>query len=350
MNIPKKLKQGDTLAIVSLSAGTLGEPFCKHNVDIATKRIKDMGLIPLFMPHSLKGIEYVENHPEKRAEDLKAAFLNPDVKGIISAIGGIDTFKTLPYLMEDNKFIEAVNKSPKIFTGFSNTTVNHLMFYKLGMQSYYGPAVLTDIADIGPDMLPYTREAFNTFFENNTQREIKPSPVWYEERTDFSINALGSERIAHKETSGFELLQGPSCFSGELLGGCLESLYEMIASGRQEGQLETCQKYKIFPSKEEWENKIMFLETSENCSPPEYIKTALEAFKAYGIFDVVSGILVGKPQNEIYYEEYKHIYRSVVPGHVPILYNVNFGHAYPRTVLPYGKMAYVDSKRQIIEF
>ena len=27
----------------------------------------------------------------------------------------------------------------------------------------------------------------------------------------------------------------------------------------------------------------------------------------YGIFDVVSGLIIGKPQNEEYYEEYKQI-------------------------------------------
>ncbi len=350
MLIPQKLKKGDTLAIVSLSSGTLGEPFCSHNVELATKRIKAMGLIPLFMPHALKGIEYVKNNPEKRAEDLKAAFLNPDVKGIISAIGGVDTHLTLPYLMDDEEFIQAVKNNPKIFTGFSNSTVNHLMFYKLGLQSYYGPAILTDIADIGPDMLPYTKAAFESFFDGNDLKEIHPSPLWYDEREDFSINALGTERVTHKEERGFELLQGAREFSGELLGGCLEALYEIIAPGREVGQLETCTKYGIFPTKEEWKGKILFLETSENHSSPKYLANALEAFKSLGVFEGINGIIVGKPQNQVYYEEYKPVYTKVVPKNIPILYNINFGHAFPRTVLPYGKMAYVDALNQVIKF
>lgn len=33
---------------------------------------------------------------------------------------------------------------------------------------------------------------------------------------------------------------------------------------------------------------------------------------------------------------------------LPIVYNVNFGHATPRCVLQYGAMARVDMKRKII--
>ena len=31
------------------------------------------------------------------------------------------------------------------------------------------------------------------------------------------------------------------------------------------------------------------------------------ALKYYGIFDVLSGVLVGNPQDEVYYDEYKQI-------------------------------------------
>ena len=68
---PKKLNKGDKIAIVSLSRGLLGMPFCKHELDIAIKRLKEFGLIPVIMPNALKDIEYLEEHPEARASDLK---------------------------------------------------------------------------------------------------------------------------------------------------------------------------------------------------------------------------------------------------------------------------------------
>ena len=123
----KKLQKGDKVAIVSLSSGMLGEEFCSHNIEIGVKRLEEYGLEPIFMPNSLRGIEYLKEHPEARAMDLKKAFLDDSIAGIICAIGGDDTYKLLPYLMEDLEFINAVKKHPKLFTGFSDTTINHLL-------------------------------------------------------------------------------------------------------------------------------------------------------------------------------------------------------------------------------
>ena len=153
---PKKLKKGDTIAVVSLSRGVLGEDFCKHQLKIGTERLEKMGLNVIFMPNSLKGIKYTEEHPEKRAEDLKKAFRNPEIKGILCAIGGIDGYKIFPYLMEDEEFKKIVLENPKIFTGFSDTSVHHMMFHRLGLQTFYGPSFLTDIAETDNKMLPYT--------------------------------------------------------------------------------------------------------------------------------------------------------------------------------------------------
>ena len=102
---PYKLNKGDKVAIVSLSRGLLGMPFCKHELDIAIKRLKEFDLIPVIMPNALKDIDYLKEHPEARAKDLKQAFMDKEIKAIICAIGGDDTYKTIPYLMEDEEFI-----------------------------------------------------------------------------------------------------------------------------------------------------------------------------------------------------------------------------------------------------
>ena len=76
------------VAIVSLSAGTIGEDFARHEVEIGVKRLRDFGLNVQFMPHAMKGIEYVKSHPEDRASDLLQAFSDPDIDMILCAIGG----------------------------------------------------------------------------------------------------------------------------------------------------------------------------------------------------------------------------------------------------------------------
>ena len=63
-----------TIGIVSLSSGTIGEDFVKHEVELGVSRLKEMGLNVKFMSNSLKGIKYLKEHPESRADDLIEAY------------------------------------------------------------------------------------------------------------------------------------------------------------------------------------------------------------------------------------------------------------------------------------
>lgn len=351
MKKPNALLKGDKVAIVSLSSGMLGEEFCAHNIRIGERRLREFGLEPVFMPNALKGITYLQEHPEARAADLKEAFLDDSIRGIICAIGGDDTYRLLPYLLEDHEFVEAVMREPKLFTGFSDTTINHLMFYKLGMVSYYGPCFICDLGEISSEMLPYTRNAFTGYFSGREKTVITGSDVWYEERTDFSAKAIGTERTIHKEEHGYEVLQGKGSFCGRLLGGCLESFYDILSANRYEEEKAVCERYALFPAIEEWQGSILFIETCEEKPTPEELRKELLALKEKGVFAVISGMIVGKPQDEVYYEEYKDIYREVIDSkELPILYNVNFGHALPRCVIPYGIEARVDMEAKTITF
>lgn len=351
MKKPNVWQKGDKIAIVSLSSGLLGEEFCQHNVEIGERRLKEMGLVPVFMPHSLKGLTFVKNHPEKRAADLKAAFLDPTIKGILCAIGGDDTFLTIPYLLEDPVFMAAVQNSPKIFSGFSDTTVNHFLFYQLGLMTYYGPAFLTDLADIGPEMLPYTQKNFQRFLGRKPQQAITSSACWYEERRDFSLAAVGKKRMAHEERNGFQWLQGKGVVEGELLGGCLESLVDLLTGSRYPEEKIIAEKYQLFPRPEQWRDKVVFLETSEEKPTPSEFKEMLQTLKEAGVFKQASGVLFGKPQDEVYASAYQQILVEVVANAaLPIISNINFGHAYPRTILPYGARVRLEEKGNAIHF
>lgn len=348
---PKALKKGDKVAVLSLSSGMLGEEFCSHQLKIGKKRLENLGLEPIFMPNALKGIDYLKDHPEARAQDLKDAFQDSDIKGIFCAIGGDDTYRLVPYLLEDKAFIKNVHKSPKLFTGFSDTTINHLLFYQLGMTSFYGPNFINDLAELAESMLPYTEETVKSYFEDLERKEIYSSHLWYEERTDFSKQSIGVKRVSHLEKRGYEILQGTGSFSGPLLGGCLESLAELLSGERYPQEIEINQTYHLFPSLEQWQGKILFLETSEEKPTPKRLEQLLLTLKKTGIFSVINGLLIGKPQDERYYEEYKEIYRKVIPDEsLPVLANINFGHAYPRCALPYGIETTVDMNDKTITF
>lgn len=340
---PRKLKKGDKIAIVSLSQGLLGMPFCKHEVDIALKRLEEFGLVPVIMPNAMKDMDYIKEHPEARASDLKEAFMDKDIKAIISAIGGNDTYKLIPYLMEDEEFKRAVRNNPKIFTGYSDTTNNHLMFHKLGLTTFYGPCLLVDIAELDKEMLPYTKSYFEKFFKDEDGYEIISSPVWYLDRESYGVEEVGKPRKEMKEKHGFEVINGRGKVTGNLYGGCLEIIYNAYVGERFGDEAEVYKKYDILPTLDEWKDKILFIEPSDERNTPEKIETMLNYFKNNKILESVKGVIVGKPIDEEYYEEYKDVFKRVFSDlETPVLYNVNFGHAYPRCVIPYGLKATVD--------
>lgn len=336
------------IAIVSLSSGTIGEDFVKHEVEIGVNRLRSFGLNVTFMPHARKGIEYVKNHPEDRSADLLQALKDPSIDMILCAIGGDDTYRLLPYLFEHDELASAV--SDKIFLGFSDTTINHLMLHKVGMKTFYGQSFLADICELDREMLPYTKSYFEELIRTGTIREVRPSDVWYEGRTSFGVDQIGIPLKSHPNP-GFELLQGSPVFSGEILGGCIDSLYDLFSGDRYADMPTLGKKYHLFPKKEDWAGKILLLESSEEKMPPQTYRKALTALKETGIFDVLSGVLVGKPMDEVYIREYRQILVDVIGNpELPIVYNVNIGHAQPRCVLPFGVCAAVDAAAQVIRF
>lgn len=336
------------IAIVSLSSGIIGEPFVQFEVEIGLRRLREYGLHVRFMPHARMGMEYIKNHPEKRAEDLLMAFRDPEIDMILCAIGGDDTYRLLPYLFDHDELAKAV--SNKVFLGFSDTTINHLMLHKVGLTTFYGQAFLPDLCEIGPEMLPYTRKYFEELINTGHISKITPSDLWYEERQAFSEDQVGTTTPVH-ENQGFELLQGPAVFHGKILGGCIDTLYDIFNGERYGDMPDLCQKYHLFPDAEDWRGRILLLESSEEKPTPEKYRQSLEYLKELGLFDVISGVLVGKPMDETYMEEYKQLLVEVIDQpDLPIVFNVNIGHAMPRCIIPFGVDATLDVEKQSISF
>ncbi len=326
---PENLKKGDKVAVVSLSWGGLGDSAFIHKFYIAKERLEnDFGLEVVVMPHTLSGSEYVYNHPEDRAKDLMDAFSDKTIKGIFCAIGGDDTIRTLPYID-----YEIIKNNPKIFMGYSDTTVNHFLMNKAGLVSYYGPSVMCEFGEY-VRMFDNTVEAVkNILFENSADYEIKSSKYWSDKWVSWSKKNKNVSRKKVKETHGYEVLQGKGIIHGKVLGGCIDVFPMMIGT-------------EIWPSKSEWNDKILLIETSEDKISPDLLKYYLRNLGAQGIYDVIKGIIVGKPIDEKYYDEYKEIYRMVMKEYkrldLPILYNINIGHAFSTGIMPLGTEIEVD--------
>lgn len=333
---PKRLKCGDKVAIVSLSWGGLGDTDLIHKYHIAKSRLEnDFGLVAVPMPHALKGSEFVANHPELRAKDLMAAFEDPSIAAIFCAIGGDDTIRTLPYINFD-----VICSNPKIFMGYSDSTINHLMMYKAGLVSFYGPSVMCEFGEY-VKMFDYTKRAVaDMLFKDTTNYLIDPSREWSNDWVMWEEKNINVPHTLQPDKHGYEVLQGSRTVSGRLLGGCIDVF--TMASGTA-----------IWPPLDRWEGAILFIETSEDKPSPDFVKWILRNLAAQGILKVLNGIMVGKPQGEMFYEEYKSVIKKVVADEelltdLPIFYNVNFGHAKPIGVLPYGIMTQLDCQNKTI--
>ena len=151
---------------------------------------------------------------------------------------------------------------------------------------------------------------------------------------------MKSSQVQFGQVHGYEVLQGKGKVKGHLLGGCIDVF--IMAFGTD-----------VFPSKEKWEGAIMFIETSEEKPSPQFVIYSLRNLAAQGILKLLNGIIVGKPYQGKFYDEYKEAIIQVVKNeehleNLPILYNLNFGHACPIGIIPYGIQAELDCESKKI--
>lgn len=325
---PKKLKRGDRVATVSLSWGGAGDEEILWRYYQGKKRLENVfGLEVVEMPNTLKGSEFIYNHPEKRAEDLMNAFSDKSIKGIFSCIGGNESIRMLSYIDFD-----IIRNNPKVFIGYSDTTITHLICLKAGVSSFYGASVLNEFAE-NVQMHDYTVEHINkTLFNSEKIGGIKSSELWTSEYLPWLIENKNIKRKLLNNT-GYELLQGKGRVQGKLIGGCIEVM-------------EMAKQTSLWPQTDAWDNAILFMETSEDTPDPKYVEYWLRNYGTQGILHKISGIVWGKPYDNKFYEEYKNVIKKVLKEldlkDLPALYNMSFGHTQPMMVLPYGALAEIN--------
>lgn len=328
---PQKLKKGDKVATVSLSWGGAGDAQLLWRYEQGKKRLQDIfGLEVVEMPNTLKGTQYAYEHPEKRAEDLMEAFRDPSIKGIFCCIGGSESIRLLPFID-----FAVIKRNPKIFIGYSDTTITHFMCMKAGISSIYGPAIMTDFAE-NVSMSDYTIDWLNkVLFSGEVIGNIEQSTDWTSEHLAWDIENKNTRR-KFTENNGYQLLQGEGTVQGRLIGGCIEVLEFMKGT-------------ELFPPVEAFDDAILFLETSEETPIPTVVEYWLRNYGAMGVLKGIKGIIFGKPLNEMYFEEYKVVIIKVLGEYgrsdLPVLYNLSFGHCEPKCCIPYGALGEIDCSK-----
>ena len=329
---PRRLQAGDRVAAVTLSWG--GPGAIPHRYLAGKQQLQDeFGLTVVETPHALRSAEWLARNPRARAEDLMGAFADPSIRGIVSTIGGDESIRLLPHLD-----LNVIRDNPKVFLGYSDTTITHLACYRAGLVSFYGPAIMAGFGENG-GLFPYMVDSVRrTLFQAQAVGEVLPNTQgWTVEHLPWENPDNQAVRRALNPSTGWRFLQGTGVRRGRLIGGCLEVLDWLRGTA-------------LWPSPNQWQDAILFLETSEGAPPPAAVRSFLRTLAALGGLPRLAGILFARPGGQVppsRFPEYDQALLDIVAGEegltdLPIVTNMDFGHTDPMFVLPYGVLAEID--------
>jgi len=334
---PPSLKSGDTIAVVSPSWGGAG---CFPRRYEAGKRqlMENFHVNVIEMPHALKPPEWVYANPKARAEDIMQAFSDPKIQGIIASIGGDDSIRLLPYLD-----LDVIQKNPKVFMGYSDTTVLHFACLKAGIRSFYGPSIMAGFGESG-GLFHYMKDAvFKTVFSNEIIGTVPQADSWTVEHSHWENPKKQTVQRKRETPLGWTCLQGTGVHSGFLIGGCIDVLPMILGTS-------------LWPTIDYFDGAILFVETSEEAPPVDDIKRIMRNLGVQGILERLNGILIGRPGGNVQnLRQYDEGIQTVVRAEfgladLPIIAQVDFGHTDPMCVLPYGMQTQINCETTSITF
>lgn len=330
---PKKLKKGDVVAIVSPSWG--GPSIFPHVYDKSIEVLKELGLHIKEFPSARKDADYLYTNPEFRAKDINNAFADKEVKAIFASIGGDDSVRILQFLDP-----EIIKKNPKIIMGYSDTTTLTTYCNQLGIITLNGPSPMAGIAQWANLEKKSQEHIQNILFKNPETYEYTPYDYYsngYKDWKEPSNAGATKEKI---KNDGWRWIQGETIVQGQLFGGCIE-VFEFLKST----------PYWMKP--DFWNEKIVFLETSEEKPTPQQVKYMLRNMGIQGIFKKISALLIGRARDYTP-EEKKELDENILKvvreefknKTLPIITNMDFGHTDPQWILPLGIKAEIDCNKK----
>jgi len=316
MIIPKKLKKGDEVRVIapSRSLSIISDPV----IDVARHKLQSLGLKVSFSENAYLKDDFLSSSIEARIADLHNSFLDPEVKCVLTAIGGFNSNQLLNYI--DYKLIK---KHPKILCGYSDiTALQNAILKKTNLVTYSGPHFSTFGMEIG---IEYTIEFFKKCFFSDSSYEITPSKKWSDD-----LWYLDQKNRVFKDNCG-PVIINPGKAEGIIIGGNL-CTFNLL------------QGTNYFPS---FRESLLFIEDDDQAgsfSDVEFDR-GLQAVLHQTSFSNVKGVVFGRFQSNscIDTDKLKKILSSKKElSHIPILANFDFGHTNPLTTFPIGGRALLD--------
>lgn len=323
------------MAVISPSAGLPGLFPLPHELGLERLR-KEYGLEPVEYPATRK----MGATPRERADDIHAAFADPDVKAVMASIGGEDQITVLPLL--DRELIRA---HPKPFFGMSDNTNLLAYLYNTGIVGYHGATVMTALGRPGA-LDPHTAESLRAALFTSDAYELAPAERWGDVNRDWADPATFDAEPETRPGTGWTWLNTDRLVEGRGWGGCLEIVGWLLMADRE-----------ISHDLSVYEGGVLFLETSEEMPSATEVFRTLRNMGERGLLQRFSALLMGRPktwsfehpnspeEGARYAAEQREAVLRAMRTYAPdalIVFDVDLGHTDPQLVIPYGGTIRVD--------
>jgi muramoyltetrapeptide carboxypeptidase len=298
---PRRLQPGDTIGV----AAPASPYYNRSELGRGVRWLESQGFKVKLAPNVRAQRGYLAGPDAKRAADLMAMFLDPDVHAVHCLQGGYGAARLLPLLD-----LGAMAAAAKPFCGYSDITSLHIPLNQAGLVTFYGLGVV-GVGD---------RET--TAFS----------------RDSWTRGLTGSEPLGRVPASPDDdwvecLVAGVA--EGELCGGCLTLVCATLGT----------------PWEIDTRGKILVLEDVDE--EPYAFDTLLNQLRLAGKLRQAAGIVIGECHNVRPYD-YKPGFPStlsledvldelIVPLGVPALYGLPIGHGKHHFTLPLGARARLDA-------
>ncbi|OHU86721.1 MULTISPECIES: S66 family peptidase [Pseudoalteromonas] len=332
MKKPSYLHSDSTIAIVSPSWG--GPSTFPHIYQQGINNLTALGFTVKPYPTATMDADKLFNNPKLRADDINAAFLDPEVDAIIATIGGSDSARILKYLD-----LDMISQNPKLYMGYSDSTSLTTTLNQSGIVTFNGPSVMAGFAQLHNFDDSYQNYLKTFLTTNPTTRTLPTFSHFCHGYPDWANTAHTGLCHPFIKSRGPQVLQGNAPATGRLFGGCIEVL-EMLKGT------------DYWPDFSFWQQKVLFLETSQEKPSVEYIRYWLRNYGVMGVFEQLSALLIGRPRDYSEHEQYvlEETVLNVVKeefnnDQLVVIANLDFGHTDPQIVLPLGIQCKVDPQQ-----
>ncbi len=304
---PKRLTQGDTIALIAPASGVEPEEFEK-----ALQNLGNLGFKTKVGKNARARKGFLAGTDQERLEDLHQAFADKEVKAVWCVRGGYGASRLLPDLNFD-----LIKKNPKILIGYSDITALHTAIHQnTGLVTFHGPTGAATFSDYAK------KHIINTLTNPSAPYKIELSPD----------NAAKESNLFKTETIT------PGKCRGGLIGGNLSLLSALTGTPFGLRNLK---------------GKILFIE--DVGEQPYRIDRMLTQLRQAVDLRQIAGIALGvfedcNPKSAGSQSLLEVLKDRLGDLKIPVIYGLSFGHIRDQFTLPVGIEAELDTENAVMTF